>query len=444
MRNRRIQSPEITYLTNQLFSAVNRGNVKGVKTILRKEVAILNVNNPALLPKKPVRVSVNARKEYSLSTDGSYIYTKAALTPLMRAVVKGDKPLAAVLLEAGSDPNIVAPVLRRGRGNIWRHNGNNMEYVSALILTIDKKDGFDLDMVALLLRYGAKADVDTEPYPLHVALERFGYFLEGNSNYLQEMANNKRDTIISTISTMITMLIAAGGKLGKVDEFGQNAVHRVASIGGSHSHRLLRFIASRATKTDLNKKDNTAQKAPLHYAADDVFSTRILIKAGANVNIRDRNQNTPLHDAAVSYTVQTMRLLLRAGAFVNAKNKDGNTPLHLVSKYDVITQTHEKVIDILLKNGANPLMKNKKGRTPIDFARGSLKQKLKEWLPERGLRRESARRGLKRKELPKNVANRIMSMTGLSYTNQYGRKLNGYVPSQKNSIAYRVQKRRRK
>lgn len=441
MRNRRIQSPEITYLTNQLFSAVNRGNVEGVKTILRKEVAILNVNNPALLPKKPVRVSVNARKEYNLSSN-SYTETKAALTPLMRAVVKGDKPLATVLLEAGSDPNIVAPVLRRGI--IWRHNGNNMEYVSALILTIDKKDGFDLDMVALLLRYGAKADVDTEPYPLHVALGRFEYFLTGNSNNLQEMANNKRDSIISTISTMITMLIAAGGKLGKVDEFGQNAVHRVASIGDSHSQRLLRFIASRATKTDLNKKDNTAQKAPLHYAADDVFSTRILIKAGANVNIRDRNQNTPLHDAAISYTVQTMRLLLRAGAFVNAKNKDGNTPLHLVSKYEVTTQVHEKIIDVLLKNGANPLMKNKKGRTPIDFARGGLKQKLKEWLPERGLRRESARRVLKRKEFPQNVANRIMSMTGLSYTNQYGRKLNGYVPSQKNSIAYRVQKRRRR
>lgn len=56
-------------------------------------------------------------------------------------------------------------------------------------------------------------------------------------------------------------------------------------------------------------------------------------------------------------------ILVRAGANVNAKGLENNTPLH-----DAAIVGQLKLVKMLLERGADPCFKNSKGKTPCDVA----------------------------------------------------------------------------
>jgi len=71
----------------------------------------------------------------------------------------------------------------------------------------------------------------------------------------------------------------------------------------------------------------------------------LLIAAGADVNAKDNDGSTPLHNAAKHDEV--VELLIAAGADVNAKNTLGWTPLDRA-----ITSNLTESADLLRKHGA--------------------------------------------------------------------------------------------
>ena len=68
---------------------------------------------------------------------------------------------------------------------------------------------------------------------------------------------------------------------------------------------------------------------PLTWAAvmGQTEAAELLLQHGANVNGRNRDDNTALHLAMFLGRAETTELLLRSGADVNAKNDDGATPV---------------------------------------------------------------------------------------------------------------------
>ena len=58
----------------------------------------------------------------------------------------------------------------------------------------------------------------------------------------------------------------------------------------------------------------------------------MLIANGAEVNAKNNNGYTPLHNAAGYSEAAVAKLLIDNGAEVNAKNKFGNTPLDIARK----------------------------------------------------------------------------------------------------------------
>jgi ankyrin repeat protein len=73
----------------------------------------------------------------------------------------------------------------------------------------------------------------------------------------------------------------------------------------------------------------------LHEAAEngDTKAIESLIAGGANVNMKDYWEYTPLHWAAQNGHIPAMEALLKHGADINAKNNRGETPLETVSSF---------------------------------------------------------------------------------------------------------------
>ena len=55
---------------------------------------------------------------------------------------------------------------------------------------------------------------------------------------------------------------------------------------------------------------------------------RFLVENGADVNARDEDDQTALHEAAHKGHIDVVRFLVENGADVNARNKYDQTPLH--------------------------------------------------------------------------------------------------------------------
>jgi hypothetical protein len=63
---------------------------------------------------------------------------------------------------------------------------------------------------------------------------------------------------------------------------------------------------------------------------------QLLIEHGANVNARDRDQVTPLHQWSSTGNHKAVRQLIEHGADVNARDQAHSTPLHNASSVGIL------------------------------------------------------------------------------------------------------------
>ncbi|XP_028336712.1 fibronectin type 3 and ankyrin repeat domains protein 1 isoform X1 [Physeter macrocephalus] len=106
----------------------------------------------------------------------------------------------------------------------------------------------------------------------------------------------------------------------------------------------------------------------LHWAADGGHCSVIewMIKDGCEVDIPDAGSGwTPLmRVSAVSGNQKVASLLIDAGADVNMKDKDGKTPLMVA-----VLNNHEELVQLLLDKGADASVKNEFGKGVVEMAR---------------------------------------------------------------------------
>ena len=109
-------------------------------------------------------------------------------------------------------------------------------------------------------------------------------------------------------------------------------------------------------------KINAIGSTALYLAAHRGHSAclELLIKAGANVNIRPTDRMTPLIAATYAESEICLQMLIKAGADMNITNKDGETALIVAAKLG-----NEKLVELLIKEGANVNTVGKHGSTAL-------------------------------------------------------------------------------
>ena len=70
-----------------------------------------------------------------------------------------------------------------------------------------------------------------------------------------------------------------------------------------------------------------------------------------------------IYDAVEDGNIEVVKQHLAAGTDVNSKDKDGWTPLH-----EAASEGHNKIVELLVAKGADVNAKDDDGETPVDAA----------------------------------------------------------------------------
>jgi ankyrin repeat protein len=144
---------------------------------------------------------------------------------------------------------------------------------------------------------------------------------------------------------------------------------------------------------------NAEEYRPIHQAALDGNMVKLIELVEANpdhVNLRDYDQNTPLHLASIHDRAEAVNFLLNNGATVDAQNSFSMTPLQLAAKQGFIT-----IVRLLVCNNANLDMKDSRGWTALIWAERAHHEDIAKLLrnKEDCTTRSSRQRGLVREQL---------------------------------------------
>ncbi|KAK7867490.1 hypothetical protein R5R35_004498 [Gryllus longicercus] len=181
---------------------------------------------------------------------------------------------------------------------------------------------------------------------------------------------------------IVKLLLEHGANLHSRATFTWTPLHLAAHGGHAECVRLLLGCGANTATDDVLKR------TPLHWAACGgyVEAVQVLLEAGADVNARDYNNYTPLHLAApglfeddwyrqlpvkIISEVPTdflgcIAALVEAGADLNARDFEGNTPLLVAGETN-----HLKGVHLLRELGSDMSVINNRRETILHLVCGS-------------------------------------------------------------------------
>ncbi len=215
----------------------------------------------------------------------------------------------------------------------WKKNGREIGYLL---------EGRDLVESEQWLNWALTENL--EPQPTKLQKE---FIQSGNKNLIRR----KRIATVLTVLSVMVIAVSAfsyfyiqtniSRQKEEANLFAE--LVRAAQIGEVESLR-----AAIETRVELDNFDDTGL-APLHHAVIEkqTEAVKILLGAGAMVNLADIEGNTPLHYAVGKNNSEILLLLIEAGAVSDIWNIYGDTPLHKAAR-----SGNAEAINSLIEAGA--------------------------------------------------------------------------------------------
>jgi ankyrin repeat protein len=267
-------------------------------------------------------------------------------TPLHAAVRAGQVPAIEWLLAHGADPNLadkdeLTPLLTAlhiAQDFSFSKDPNEVARFNALKAKQKR-------ILALLISRGAEPDF------------RYGI---------------PKETVRSHAAMMADLMVAAGPNLEFPDKQA-TLLHRAAWWGEGKTVEALLELG--ADVNAIDRMGGTALHAAIQRGSTRYWDVihgpnvpvlELLIKHGAQVNVRNLQNETPLHGAASYGNANAVELLLRNGADVKALDNAGRTPLHEAAECGAVN-----VMGMLIEHGADPNGADREGDTPLLVLLGS-------------------------------------------------------------------------
>ncbi|CAG9323124.1 unnamed protein product [Blepharisma stoltei] len=284
-----------------------------------------------------------------------------------------------------------------------------------LIKAIREGDYSKFEMLLDLIDVNAK-ESESGPRPIHIACETGNF--EILVKLLQKGASieTKDDEGLTPIfyaiqndhKEIVEYLIANGANINHIEDQKRSLLYWTASLGKiEYIDKLLEKncdpnIQTRLGRTCLSKAawngnldvlkrllkvpsidvdiPDSKGRTALHNAiwgpaggrsgkkmaeteGDSPECAKLLIEAGANIEVEDNAGNTPICIACSTYALDSLKLLIECGADKFHESKDGYSPLH-----QALARGNIECAEILIQNGVDPNQKSKGGRSGLEVS----------------------------------------------------------------------------
>ncbi|MCL2144046.1 MAG: ankyrin repeat domain-containing protein [Endomicrobia bacterium] len=414
-------SLDIFAANNDIFKFIQKNDVKSLKKTANSQTVSLKdeeANSPLLYAAAEAR---NPEIITILLEAGANIEeaNKYGCTPLMLALKKNyaNPDIAMALIKNKANANAV-----------FRKKYDDEDKMTPLLFAVSENSLNSPRVIQALVDAGANADIKREEdgsTPLLLAaryagnpeiiniLVKAGSNIEEKNKYgytplmLAVRKNNSNPQIAVALILNKAGVNAAFDKKYDDEDKMTSLMYAVSEYMLNKPKVIQALIDAGA---DINVKNAKDERTPLLIAAGNANNTEIidiLVKAGSNIEEKDKYGYTPLMlalknnyahpDIAIALikykadvnaalpenssapllislgeSIETKPKVIQAlidyGADVNAKNIEGITPLMYAAKY-----SSEEVIKILLKAGADMDIKDKNGKKADDYVWDNLK-----------------------------------------------------------------------